>query len=186
MGISSLTSTQNLVWHSRLMKLQFGQHTFQHCSNTFKLKKCAKCLNLVKTINQRGWNWTEASWCTPNQSAYSIIASVFSHCFFSSASETWNGYCSILPHGILLAMLLCLGDYKQRCTQLLKVLHECCNMDILSLYVMSIYLSNPSLVCCNILMYYIHICIMVHRRIKGYCQCYKSFVTQLTTQLCSN
>ena len=27
-------------------------------------------------------------------------------------------------------------------------------------------------------------CIMVRGRIKGYRQCYKSFVTQLTTQLC--
>ena len=30
------------------------------------------------------------------------------------------------------------------------------------------------------------ICIMVRGRIKGYRQCYKSFVTWLTTQLCSN
>ena len=28
-------------------KLHFsGSHTFQHCSNTFKLNKCAKCLSL--------------------------------------------------------------------------------------------------------------------------------------------
>ena len=29
-------------------------------------------------------------------------------------------------------------------------------------------------------------CVMVLGRIKSYHQCYKSFVTQLTTQLCSN
>ena len=37
----------NLVWH-RLMKLCFiWRYTFQHCSDMFKLNKCAKRLNLA-------------------------------------------------------------------------------------------------------------------------------------------
>ena len=51
MGIYSLSVTWNLVCH-KLMKLCFGQHhTFQHSSDMFKLKKRAKCLNFIKTIN---------------------------------------------------------------------------------------------------------------------------------------
>ena len=41
----------------------------------------------------------------------------FSHRIFSSASETWY--------------LLCLASYKQCSTRLLKVLHKCCNTDVL-------------------------------------------------------
>ena len=46
--------TRNLVWH-RLMKLHFIQHhTFQQCSGTFKLNKCAEYLNLAVN-NQPTW-----------------------------------------------------------------------------------------------------------------------------------
>ena len=52
MEVYSLPGFQKLVWH-RLMKSCFGQHhTFQHCLDTFKLKKHAKCLHLAKTINE--------------------------------------------------------------------------------------------------------------------------------------
>ena len=76
--------------------------------------------------------------------AYSIIASVFSHCIFSSASEAWNCYGSVLPHSTLLATLLWLGSYKhiRSCIQLLKVLHKCSNTDVL--VVLLIYPHSPS------------------------------------------
>ena len=38
--------------------------------------------------------------------------------------------------------LLYLGSYEQRCTQLLKVLHKCCNTDVLG--VLLIYPHSPS------------------------------------------
>ena len=38
-------------------------------------------------------------------------------------------------------MLLCLCSYKQCCTQLLQVLHNCCNTDVLG--VLLIYLHSP-------------------------------------------
>ena len=50
-GIYLLPVKRNLVWYS-LMKLCFSQcHTFQHCSDTFKLNKHTKCLNFTKTFN---------------------------------------------------------------------------------------------------------------------------------------
>ena len=74
----------------------------------------------------------------------------------------WNQHCSILSCSTtLLATLLCLGGYEQRCTELLKVLHKCCKTDILRSTLslghcapsgaMRIYQSNPSLLCYNIL-----------------------------------
>ena len=42
----------------------------------------------------------------------------------------WHWYGCILPCSTLLTTLLCLSSYKQCCTQLLKVLHKCCNTDI--------------------------------------------------------
>ena len=41
----------------------------------------------------------------------------------------------------LLTTLLCLGSYEQCCTQLLKVLHTCCNTDVLG--VLLIYPPSP-------------------------------------------
>ena len=68
--------------------------------------------------------------------AYSIIASVFSNFMFSSASETWDCYGSVLPHSTLLATLLWLGSYKyiRSCIQLLKMLHKCCKTDVFGFY----------------------------------------------------
>ena len=83
-------------------------------------------------------------------------------CVFSCRifSERWYRYGSILfPHRfLLLAMLLCIASYEQsqivdftstcplismeQCsTQLLKVLHKCCNMDVLG--VLLIFLHSP-------------------------------------------
>ena len=45
----------------------------------------------------------------------------------------------------LLATLLCLDSYEQRSTQLLKMLHKCCNTDVLG--VLLIYLHSPSGLC---------------------------------------
>ena len=51
---------------------------------------------------------------------YSVIACIFSHCIFSSASEKCTDtYGSILlPRSTLLAVLLCLDSYKQWSTWL--------------------------------------------------------------------
>ena len=99
--------------------------------------------------------------------AYSSITSIFSHCMFSLASEARDKHGNVLPCSILLTMLLCLGSYKEHCTQLLKVLHKCCNMDVLIVLliyphsplgatpsrVLRIYQTNPSLPCYNIIRY---------------------------------
>ena len=62
--------------------------------------------------------------------AFSAIAS-FPHW----ASERWYQYGSVLlPHSTLLAMSLCLASYEQCSTRLLKVLHKCCNTDVLGFY----------------------------------------------------
>ena len=82
---------------------------------------------------------------------YSIIC-IFSHLVL---------YGSVLPCSTLLAVFLCQGSYKHCCTQLLKVLHKCCNTDMLGillrnlhfpLEVVHIYQSNLSLLCYSILM----------------------------------
>ena len=67
---------------------------------------------------------------------------VFSHHIFSSASETWDQYGSVLSHSTLHVILLCLGSYEQCHTQSLKVFHKCCNMNMLR--VLLIYLHSPS------------------------------------------
>ena len=41
---------------------------------------------------------------------------------------------SILPHRTLLAILLCLSGYEHCCTQLLKLLIKCYNMDMFGFY----------------------------------------------------
>ena len=67
---------------------------------------------------------------------------VFSHRIFSSASETWYRYGSaLLPRSTLLATLLCFASYEQCSTDLLKVLHKCCNTDVLG--VLLIYPHSP-------------------------------------------
>ena len=38
-------------------------------------------------------------------------------------------------------MLLCLDSYEQRCSQLLKVLHKCCDMDVIGIIL--IYPHSP-------------------------------------------
>ena len=74
--------------------------------------------------------------------SYSTIVCIFSHSMFSSASETWYRYSSILlPHNTFLATLLCLASYEQCNTWLLKVLHKCCNTNVLG--VLLIYLHSP-------------------------------------------
>ena len=66
---------------------------------------------------------------------------VFSHRIFSSLS--FDMVASVLlPHCTLLATLLCLASYEQCSTRLLKVLHKCCNMDVLG--VLLIYPHSPS------------------------------------------
>ena len=78
-------------------------------------------------------------------SLYKLIALslvFFNHHVFSSAYETRYQYGRVLPHSSLLALLLCLGGYEQGCIQLLKVLHKCCNMDMLR--VLLIYPLSPS------------------------------------------
>ena len=58
------------------------------------------------------------------------------------ASERWYWYSSILLlRSTLLAMLLWLASYKQCSTRLLKVLHKCCNTDMLG--ALLIYLHSP-------------------------------------------
>ena len=48
----------------------------------------------------------------------------------------------LLPHSTLLATLLCLTSYEQYSTQLLKVLHKCCNTDVVR--VLLLYPHSPS------------------------------------------
>ena len=55
-------------------------------------------------------------------------------------------YGSLLQRSTLLATLLCLGSYEQCCTQLLKVLHKCLNMDMLRVLLM--YLHSPKAAAC--------------------------------------
>ena len=107
------------------------------------------------------------STCAKPVYCYSIIVCVFIHRIFSSASETWYRYGSILPRSTLLPTSLCLASYEQCCTWLLKVLHKCCSTMCLEFYwyistlpwvlctlrIMCIYQSNPSQLCYNILMW---------------------------------
>ena len=67
---------------------------------------------------------------------------IYSYHIFYSASEMWDQCDSVLLHSTLLAILLCLGSYKQCCIQLLKKLHKCCNMDMLE--DLLIYSHSPS------------------------------------------
>ena len=74
--------------------------------------------------------------------------------------ETYN--CSVSPCCTLLATLFATSNYKQYCTQLMKVLHKFCNTDMLGvlliyphsplglLRIVHIYQLNPSLLCDNI------------------------------------
>ena len=61
-------------------------------------------------------------------------------CFFQRLKrETYNG--SFSPRCTLFAMLLATGSYEQCCTRLMKVLHKCCNTDMLG--VLLIYPHSP-------------------------------------------
>ena len=79
---------------------------------------------------------------------YSIIVSFASSSIASFPaywdSLRWYRYYSsvLLLRIILLATLLCLTSYEQCSTQLLKVLHKCCNTDVLR--VLLIYPHSPS------------------------------------------
>ena len=48
--VYSLSAMRNLIWH-RLIKSHFiRRHTFQYCTNTFKLNKHVKCYNNQFTL----------------------------------------------------------------------------------------------------------------------------------------
>ena len=100
--------------------------------------------------------WTQFQHAQNPIYSYSTIVCIFSHSIFSSASEMWYWYGSILlPHSTLLATLSCLTIYKQCSTWLLKVLHKCCNTDVLG--VLLIYLHSPSGTACPLDRVYISI-----------------------------
>ena len=124
------------------------RHAFQHCSNIFKLNKCAKCLTLGITSY-----YNQCSSLTMCEKAglllqHNCFICVFSYRIFSHwASERWYQYGSILlPCSTLLAILLCLASYKQCSTWLLKVLHKSCNMNMLG--ILLIYPHSPSGAAC--------------------------------------
>ena len=121
MRICSLPVTQKSIWH-RQMKSHFSQyHTFQHCLDTFSLNKNAKCLSLDNYKHLINVNGIEHKCSNAHKSH--IITYIISHRVFSSVSETWDWYDSMLLHSTLHATLLCFGSYKKCCTQLLRVLH---------------------------------------------------------------
>ena len=144
MGIYLLLVMQSLVWH-RLIKWCFIQrHTFQHCSNTLKLNKCAKYLNLAINNQQCGQNRIQAFKHVPKSISlqhycvrYQPLACLFLS--FRDMRLIWQHLniqcltCSIVVPGY---------SYEQCCAQLLKVLHKCCNTDVLGVLV--IYLHYPS------------------------------------------
>ena len=146
------------------MKLHFGQHhTFQHCSDTFKLKKRATFLNLANTINQHGWNL--GSSLLTYATAYKLIALllrfvaitpfpkllrceidiVVSYCIVpylqrwlvtsSAVHNYWKCYINIVTQ-------MCLGFYWYIHT-LPRVLRALGSHTFISV--------NPLLPCCNIL-----------------------------------
>ena len=132
--IYSLPVMWKLVWH-RLVKSHFIQHhTFQHCLDMFKLNKCAKYLNFA--INNQPL-CTKACKIIALSLSFTVISS-FPHLLTCEANMlhrsegeeklsyyivTYSEGKAILPHSNLLTILLCLGNYEQCCTQLLKVVH---------------------------------------------------------------
>ena len=119
----------------------FWHHT--QLSALFKLNKHAKCSNIV--INNQPM-WIESNLnlptCTKACKLISLLLAFFGYLVFFSTSEMWGWYGSALPCNTLLAMLLHLNNYEQCCTRLLKVLHICCNTDVLG--VLLIYPYSPS------------------------------------------
>ena len=95
-------------------KLYFsGCHTFQHCSNTFKLNKCAKCLSLsIKSESMltelKSSLWMCGLLLQHHRLYFQPIAS-----HFPQLLKCDTDYGSILLHSTLLAMLLYLASYEQ-------------------------------------------------------------------------
>ena len=118
-------------------------HTFQQCSNMFKLNKRAKCLSIsIKLINMDG---IELKPFDVHKSQPITIASLFtfSAIVYSSQHlkcETYNG--TVSPRCTLLATLFATSSYEQCCTRLMKALNKCCNTDVLG--VLLIYPHSPS------------------------------------------
>ena len=142
MGIYLLPVTQNLAWY-RLLKSCFNwHHTFQHCSNMFKLNKHARCLNL--TINNQSM-WIESNSSLPTSAkvckriALSLVVSAISS--FPELLSHKANMIALLSCSTLFTMLLYLGNYKQCSIQLLKMLHKCCNTSVLR--VLLIYSHSP-------------------------------------------
>ena len=114
---------------------------------------------------------------TASSFVFSSIASHFPQ-LLNRDTDIIVSYCVC---STLLATLLYLASYKQWSIRLLKVLHKDCNVDVLrvllipyirtlpralcALRIVCIHQSNPSLLCCNLLMYII---MYVHTYIYGY------------------